>query len=151
MSISPVIRAPSEIYKEDDNCPVCFAPLSRLLKHRQGNVVIHNNSNGSRHPMHESCIKTHLVSNHRFDIGIGNCPMCRDQISWPKPTNSLIKRIAGVSTCIIITGAAHATFSYLTGRPIIVAITPGVISSLMSIESFWLEHERAGITTFFRC
>lgn len=138
MSISSVIRAPSGSYKEDENCALCMAPMDPLLKHRLGNIVIHNNFNGAKHPMHATCLKTALASS-------GNCPICRDRISWPKSKDSLLERITGVSTLIIITGAAHAIFSYLTGRPLLVAITPGVISSLMSIESLWLEHKELGL------
>jgi len=143
MNISSVVRAPSESYAQDANCAICLAPLNRLLKHRQGNVVIHNDANGARHPMHAKCLKTALVGNRRF--GTGNCPICRDPIAWPKPKDSLTDKIIGISTLIIITGAVHGTFSYLTGRPLLVAITPGVISSLMSIESLWLEHKELGL------
>ena len=55
------------------------------------------------------------------------------------------ERIIRVSTLIIINGAAHATFSYLTGRPLLLAITPGIMSSLMSIDSLWLEHKELGL------
>ena len=65
MSISSVVRAPSGSYKLDDNCAICMVPLNPLLKHRQGNIVIHNNSNGAKHPMHANCLKTAIASNDR--------------------------------------------------------------------------------------
>jgi len=144
MSISSVARAPVGSYSEDDNCAICLVPLNRLLENRLGDIVIHKNSNGAKHPMHAECLKKTLASNHRFD-GSGSCPICRDRISWPKPKDSLIERITGVSTLIIITGAAHATFSYLTGWPLLGAIVPGVCSSLMSIDSLWVEHKELGL------
>ncbi len=145
MSISSVIRAPEGRYSQDDNCPICLAPLDFLLKHRLGIPIIHNNSNGAKHPMHEECLKTCLVSQGRFDRNQGNCPICRDPILWPKPNDSLMATTIGLSTIIVITGTSHATLSYLTERPLLIAITPGVMSSLMSIESLWLEHKELGL------
>lgn len=145
MSISSVASAPVENYSVDDNCAICLMPLNPLLKHRLGKIVIHNNSNGAKHPMHANCLKTALDSNHQFQVGTGNCPICRDRISWPRPTDSLIDKITEVSILIIITGAAHGTFSYLTGQPLLVAIMPGVIESLKSIKSLWLEHKEMGL------
>lgn len=142
MSVSSIAYAFSGTYSEDDKCAICLVPLNPDLSHRLGNIVIHDNSHGAKHPMHETCLKTSLGSNPRFDIDRkGNCPICRERISWPKPKDSLCERIGSASPLIIIAGVAHATFSYLTGRPLLVAITPGVITSLRSIKTLWLEHK----------
>jgi hypothetical protein len=94
--------------------------------------------------MHEKCLKTALVSSNQFGIARGSCPHCRKELSWPEPY-SLSGKIIGISTLITMAGAAHATFSYLTGRPLLVAIIPSVTLSLMSIDSLWVEHKEFGL------
>lgn len=135
MSISQVTIAKQ--YNRHDPCAICMAPIDPLLRERTGWIVIHNNSNGALHPMHEDCLKQHLAGHSR-----GRCPICRDPILWPKPEEDrTIRAIAS----IIINGTAHATLSYLTGRPLLIAITPGVITSLMSIDSLRLEQKELGL------
>lgn len=145
MAISSVVKAPSGSYKFDDNCAICLVPLHANLKRRLGKIVIHDTPDGAKHPMHAKCLKAFLDSDDRFGVDRGNCPFCRDRISWPKPKDSLSEKIAEVSIFILMSGAAHATFSYLTGRPLLVAIIPGVLNSLVAIESLWVERKELGL------
>lgn len=152
MSISSVIRAPRGSYNPDDSCAVCLSPLNPLLD----TPVIHEGENGAKHPMHAKCLKDAMekqvanqhpvaISLNPFDFYAKDCPVCKDRIFWPLPKDSLNHKIIGASTVIVMAGAAHATFSYLTGWPLIGAITPSVISSLMSIESLWLRNKEWGL------
>lgn len=63
-----------------------------------GKIVIHDNDNGKKHPMHATCLKKSLTGKSRIGIGDGDCPICRDPIQWPK--NSLSDRITGVAIFI---------------------------------------------------
>lgn len=146
MSISTVVRAPSKSYSKHDICGICRVVLHPLLEHKLGDIVIHKDSNGAKHPMHADCLKTALATDPRFRIDrTGNCPICRDRIAWPKLRDSLSHKIVAVAVVIIMSAAMHAIFSYLTGRPLVAAITPSITLSLRSINALWLEHKEIGL------
>ena len=132
-------------YEPKDNCPICFEIMDPALSDRLGVIVIHDGKDGFKHPMHATCLKIALCSQAQFrEIKMGKCPVCRALISYPKPPG-LFEKTIQVGTFIAFAAMGHAALSQITNQPKLIAMTPGICSSLMAINAVFVEREELGL------
>lgn len=133
MAVSSVTRARLGTYHQNDACAICMTALNPRLERRLGCIVIHESKDGAKHPMHADCVKQYFASSN-FYQNIGPCPHCRARISLPSENTQLDKAVEALIFSVI-SGAAHATLTYFTGMPLVVAASKNLYKSTYYRES----------------